>query len=103
VTCGDINDAEPAVTQPDVGLNKQTFIVGTTMRDHVAHALQARTINSAQGFAGNGYSVYPTHNLQLDTIYLDSTTISTPTRHDIISFLLPLDNPPAGNTERRPV
>jgi hypothetical protein len=58
---GNINNAQTAVTQSDVAIYEETFIIWAAMLDHVAHPLQNGTRNDSPGPARKCDSINSAH------------------------------------------
>jgi hypothetical protein len=52
VTGGNVNDAQAAMTQPDPILDEDARVVGTAMRDLVAHPLDDVALDAPAGSLG---------------------------------------------------
>jgi hypothetical protein len=47
MTGGNVNDAEPAMTESDATINEEPLVVGTSVLDHVAHPLKHARVDLA--------------------------------------------------------
>jgi hypothetical protein len=61
VTRGDVNYAQTAMAQTNGTINEDSLVVGSAMRDYIAHTLKHTPINLPSTATGERYAANATH------------------------------------------